>query len=138
MQAISLVEEGLQPGVLVSAEKALCIDEDPARLQVLCKTVQAEDLAPLVARDGAAGLVLATAALPRLVLIDMLVPGLDASEVCRRLKADPRTRAIPVIMLTPADDPMLNAKALYFGADLVLGKPLERDRLSVTLRAALA
>ena len=122
----------------MSAEKALCIDEDPALLQVLSKAVQAHDLAPLVARDGVAGLALAVAALPRLVLIDMVVPGLDAFEVCRRLKAVPRTRAIPVIMLTAADDAMLNAKALHFGADLVLAKPLELDRLTVILRAALA
>lgn len=138
MLGISLAGEGLRPGGPVSAERALCIDEDPAQLQVLCKTVQAHDLAPLVARDGAAGLALAAAVLPRLVLVDTMVPGLDAFEVCRRLKADPRTRAIPVIMLTAAGNPMLNAKALHFGADLVLAKPFELDRLTAILRAALA
>ena len=93
---------------------------------------------PLTAPDGPTGLALAAAERPRLILVDIMLPGMDGFEVCRRLKADPLTAAIPLIILTGLTDTNLNAKAFRAGADLALTKPFEPEKLIATLRAALA
>ena len=84
------------------------------------------------------GIALAVAQRPALILLDVVMPGIDGFEVCRRLKADTQTQAIPVIILTGQADPKLNIKAFQAGADLAGAKPVEPGKLIATLRAALA
>ena len=84
------------------------------------------------------GIALAVAQRPALILLDVVMPGIDGFEVCRRLKADTQTQAISVIILTGQADPKLNSKASQAGADLARAKPVEPGKLIATLRAALA
>jgi CheY-like chemotaxis protein len=73
--------------------------------------------------------------LPAAVLLDVLMPGADGFEVCRRIKSDPATLAIPVVLVTGLDNRSDRARAAAAGADDYLPKPLNRKRLVARVRA---
>src|SRR5215472_3634116 len=83
----------------------------------------------LSARDGAAGMVIATNERPDLILMDLNLPGIDGWEATRRLKADPATRDIPIIALSSHAMAGDREKALAAGCDDFDTKPIEFDRL---------
>jgi DNA-binding response OmpR family regulator len=118
--------------------KILCIDDDRFVLDWLAMTLKTHGFVPLTALDGPTGIALAQAEVPRLIVVDIMMPEMDGFEVCRRLKDDMRTHAIPLIILTARTDPKLNIQAFRSGADLALTKPIQPDKLMATLRAALA
>ncbi|MDQ2065670.1 diguanylate cyclase [Xinfangfangia sp. CPCC 101601] len=92
---------------------------------------------PLIASDGQTGLALARLEQPDLVLLDLSLPDQSATEILRALRADPRTRAIPVIAVTDSLDLDERLKALSAGADDVLAKPLREELLLARLRNLL-
>lgn len=134
------VEEKLPEGEATAPvqSKVLCIDDDAVVLHILVSTLEKRGYQPLTARDGTAGIETAKREQPTLILLDVRMPGMEGFEVCRRLKADAQTRAIPVIILTALGDANLNVQAFKAGADLALTKPFEPDRLLATIQAALA
>jgi len=139
MQGAGPAQRAMQASeVHVPTDKVLCIDDDAFIVQVLTSLLQENGFVPLSAPDGPSGIALAVAERPALILLDIVMPGIDGFEVCRRLKADVKTHAIPVIILTGQADPKLNIKAFQAGADLALTKPVEPQKLIATLRAALA
>ncbi len=73
---------------------------------------------------------------PDVIVLDVLMPGEDGVSVCARLKADPLTATIPVLLLTASDALDLEARAIAAGARLVLHKPCSGERLSQTIAAA--
>jgi DNA-binding response OmpR family regulator len=77
------------------------------------------------------------AALPDLVVLDLMLPGLDGLEVCRRLRADPASAALPVIMLTAKADEVDRVVGLEIGADDYLVKPFSPKELVARVRAIL-
>jgi DNA-binding response OmpR family regulator len=125
-------------GLPAQGLKVLCIDDDRFIRQFLTDTLRAHGFVPLTAPDGPSGIAAATAEHPQLILVDIMMPGMDGFEVCRCLRADPRTAAIPLVILTARADPKLNIQAFKAGADLALTKPVEPDKLMATLRAALS
>jgi DNA-binding response OmpR family regulator len=78
----------------------LAVDDTPADLDLLAAILGQAAYELALARDGSQALVMAAKEQPDLILLDVLMPGLDGLEVCRRLKADPATQAIPVIFVT--------------------------------------
>jgi two-component system sensor histidine kinase/response regulator len=112
-------------------KKILIIDdeEDLCVLMTHALTLERSDLEVSSARDGAAGLQQARAELPHVIILDVMMPKMDGYEVCRRLKSDPVTRGIPVVMLTASSDPQLNRKAFTAGAIACLTKPYRRTTL---------
>lgn len=112
-------------------KKILIIDdeEDLCVLMTHAITLERSDLEVFSARDGAAGLQRAKADQPHVIILDVMMPQMDGYEVCRRLKSDPVTRDIPVVMLTASNDPQLNRKAFNAGAIACLTKPYRRVTL---------
>ena len=91
----------------------------------------------LTARDGAAGIAMAAAELPDLILMDLNLPQIDGWEATRRLKADPATRDIPIIALSAHAMAGDREKALAAGCDDFDTKPIEFDRLLAKIERAL-
>jgi two-component system phosphate regulon response regulator PhoB len=89
-----------------------------------------------VAGDGEAGIALTQRVRPDVVVADLMMPGMDGYEVCRRLHADPATAAIPVIVLTARKE-IDQARLAQAGAAGVLFKPFEPDELASRIRAYL-
>ena len=92
----------------------------------------------LSARDGAAGIAIAAAERPDLILMDLNLPEIDGWEATRRLKADPATRDIPIIALSAHAMAGDREKALATGCDDFDTKPIEFDRLLAKIEQALA
>ncbi|OPZ35638.1 MAG: Cyclic di-GMP phosphodiesterase response regulator RpfG [Synergistetes bacterium ADurb.BinA166] len=92
----------------------------------------------LEALSGEEGIRIAKEKLPDTILLDILMPGMDGFETARRLKADPDTASIPVILLTAVENSAMNRTlGLKAGADAFLSKPIEEDELVAQLRAML-
>ncbi len=87
---------------------------------------------------AAAGLTRISAEPPDLVLLDVQMPGMDGYEVCRRLRQDPLTRRLPVVMLTASDDPALHRLAYAAGAQACIPKPFRREALIAIIETVLA
>ncbi|MBI5248636.1 MAG: response regulator [Desulfomonile tiedjei] len=84
--------------------KVLIVDDTPENIQVLMGTLK-DQYAIVAAINGEKALKMAAAEpRPDLILLDIMMPGMDGFEVCRRLKADPKTRDVPVIFLSALDD----------------------------------
>ena len=85
--------------------RILLVDDQPANLDVLCELLEAEGYKISMAPNGEIALKIATRAetVPDLILLDVMMPGMDGYEVCRRLKQDEKTREIPVIFITARD-----------------------------------
>jgi putative two-component system response regulator len=89
------------------------------------------------AEDGPSALASIEAEPPDLVLLDVQMPGMDGYEVCRRIKARPRGRLLPVVMLTALDHANDRVLALESGADDFMTKPVDRVELVARVRSAL-
>jgi DNA-binding response OmpR family regulator/DNA-directed RNA polymerase subunit RPC12/RpoP len=134
------VEEGLveQGGVAFQRTKILVVDDDGVLLASLSSLLAAHGFQPLTATDGPSGMEVAKRERPELILLDILMPGLDGLEACRRLRTDAHLKEVPIIIMTAMEDPKLNVKAFKAGATLALQKPLEPRRLIGTVKTALA
>jgi CheY-like chemotaxis protein len=118
--------------------KILCVDDDPLVIQLIGDILRFRGYMVLSANDGPSGLDMAIQQRPSLVLLDIMMPGMDGFEVCRRLKADPELKPIPVIILTAKSDATVSARAFEVGAQLVLQKPAPTAAVLRTIEAALA
>lgn len=118
--------------------RILCVDDDPLIIQLIGDILRFRGYTVLSAKDGPTGLETAAQQRPSLVLLDIMMPGMDGFEVCRRLKADPDLKTIPVIILTAMNDATVSARAFEAGAQLVLQKPAPTATVLRTIEAALA
>ncbi|GGY87229.1 response regulator [Pseudoduganella plicata] len=110
----------------------LVVDDAPDSIMALCALLKgAYDMK--VAVSGEAALRVLRGTTVDLVLLDVVMPGLDGYEVCRRIRATPRLAHLPVVFLSAHDAPEDTARALAAGATAVLAKPVEPERLHATL-----
>jgi two-component system, cell cycle response regulator DivK len=109
--------------------RVLVVEDDPATRQLYAETLAREGFATDQAHNGHQALAKAFDARPDLVLMDIAVPGLDGIELCRKLRADARTRSVPVLAVTGYEDRHYDDRARLAGADLVLLKPCDPERL---------
>ncbi|MBK6636891.1 MAG: hybrid sensor histidine kinase/response regulator [Rhodocyclaceae bacterium] len=126
-----------------SAQSSLLIvDDQPINIQLLYQIFSA-DHEVFMATSGVQALEFCAGQLPDLILLDVMMPDMDGHEVCRRLKADPRTRDIPVIFVTAQNDPKDEAQGLALGAVDFIFKPVNaavvraRVHTHLLLRASL-
>ncbi|HEX4182351.1 MAG TPA: PleD family two-component system response regulator [Caulobacteraceae bacterium] len=115
--------------------RILVIDDIEANVRLLEAKLTAEYYEVLSASDGPTGLALAAAELPDIVLLDVMMPGMDGFEVCRRLKDDPLTRHIPVVLVTALDGRAERIAGLEAGADEFLNKPIDDVMLFSRVRS---
>jgi diguanylate cyclase (GGDEF)-like protein len=120
--------------------RLLVVDDQPVNIQALYQAFNA-DHQVLMATSGEQALKLAIAQQPDLVLLDVVMPGMDGHEVCRRLKADEATRDIPVIFVTAHNDVAAETQGLAMGAVDFISKPINpvivraRVKTHITLKA---
>jgi CheY-like chemotaxis protein len=117
--------------------RLLLIEDNEENRDGLARHLRRKGYEVLTAADGQQGLEAARVAAPDLILMDMSLPVLDGWEATRQLKADPRTRHIPVIALTAHAMAGDREKALAAGCDEYDIKPIEFDRLLGKIEATL-
>ena len=115
----------------------LVVDDQPINIRMLYQTLSA-DYRVLQATSGDRALAICHDDPPDLVLLDVVMPGIDGLEVCRRLKADPQTRAIPVIFVTAHHDPADETRGLDAGAVDFIAKPISPAVVRSRVRTHLA
>jgi two-component system, cell cycle response regulator DivK len=116
----------------------LIVEDDPETRLFYSETFERGGFRIDQAHNGHQALEKALKSLPNLVLTDIAVPGMDGIELCRRLRADARTRAIPVLAITGYGDRQYPDRARLAGADNVLIKPCDADLLLSEARRLLA
>ncbi len=113
-------------------KKILVVDDDELSLKFVSSMLGAQGYVVSSARNGPEALERAVDFQPDLILLDVMMPGMDGYEVCRRFKATAETHLIPVIFITALDDRDARLSGLKAGADEFLSKPV--DRMELTLR----
>ncbi len=121
----------------MSRPAVLAVDDRPLNLTLLEAYLREVDCDVLVAGTGEDALEQISHRPPDLVLLDITMPGLDGFEVCRRIKADPATRLLPVVMITALQQTTDRVHALEAGADDFMTKPVEKVELIARVKSAL-
>jgi two-component system alkaline phosphatase synthesis response regulator PhoP len=121
----------------VAHESILAADDEEDILELLRYNLSREGYRVTAAASGEEAVRLALSLLPDLILLDLLLPGMDGLEVCRRLKADARTRSIPLIMLTAKGEEADIVAGLELGADDYVTKPFSPRVLLARIRTVL-
>lgn len=117
--------------------RILVVDDVPANLRLLEARLRAEYFEVALAASGPEALALSSAWSPDVVLLDVMMPVMDGYEVCRRLKAQPATAHIPVVMVTALTEQTERVRGLEAGADDFISKPVDTALLMARLRALL-
>ena len=119
------------------AEKILIVDDDVNALKLIGYTLHREGYEIVVAQSGQEALAKAQKEKPHLVILDIMMPGMDGYEVCRRLRATPQIAQTPVIMLTAKSQVEDKVAGFEAGADDYLTKPVIPAELVARVRALL-
>jgi DNA-binding response OmpR family regulator len=115
----------------------LIIEDERDIRDLLAFHLEREGYTVAKAGNGADGLRLARAASPDLILLDLMLPEMDGFEVCRRLRQDPATQAVPLVMLTARGDEVDRVLGLELGADDYVVKPFSPREVVARVRAVL-
>jgi adenylate cyclase len=118
-----------------TAFRVLIVDDDPDMVAFLSRLLSKEGLKVAAEHDGRAALAHIAAAQPDLILLDVVMPGMSGFEVCERLKADPATALIPLILVTALEDHASRVRGIDAGADDFLSKPVNREELIARVKS---
>ena len=119
-----------EPSVLV-------VDDNQQNLELLLAYLEDVDCKTLSANDGAEALEVVKASSPDLILLDVMMPKMSGFEVCRRIKNDPKTTDIPVIMVTALNELGDIERAINSGTDDFLSKPINKWELVTRVKTML-
>jgi PAS domain S-box-containing protein len=121
--------------VIMNTPSTILIADDDAQARVMVMAVLAHEGHQLLeAENGAEALRCALDRLPDLVLLDVIMPEADGFEVCRRIREHPRTREIPILLITSLDDRESRVRGLSVGADGFITKPFDNAELLAQVR----
>ncbi len=118
-------------------QTVLVVDDEKDLVDLIAYNLQRNGYHVLTATSGDAALEIASRELPHLLLLDLMLPGTSGTEVARRMKADPRTAAIPIIMLTAKSEETDVVVGLTLGADDYVTKPFSMKILLARLNTVL-
>ena len=118
-------------------ETILVVEDEDDILEVIRYNLAREGFRVAGVRDGEEGLARVRTDNPDLVLLDLMLPGIDGLEICRRLKDDPVTRAIPIVMVTAKGEESDVVLGLGLGADDYVVKPFSPRELVARVKAVL-
>ena len=113
----------------------LLVEDEPAQREVLVYNLEAECFDVITADNGEDALLLVEENQPDLIILDWMIPQLSGLEVCRRLKLNPKTRQIPVIMLSARAEEVDRVRGLETGADDYVVKPYSVVELTARVKA---
>ncbi len=118
-------------------QKILIVDDEMRSLLPLKRSLEAENYIVIEAYDGFEAVEKSKKELPELIILDIMLPGMDGMEVCSRLKKDPLTEKIPIIMLTAKDDVRDKVESFEIGADDYVTKPFHLSELKGRIKSVL-
>ena len=121
----------------VSRRKIVVIEDEPDILEVIVYNLSREGFAVVSASNGDEGLRTIVREAPDLVLLDLLLPGIDGIELCRKLKMDPVTQRVPIIMVSAKGEESDIVLGLGVGADDYVTKPFRPKELIARVKAVL-
>jgi two-component system phosphate regulon response regulator PhoB len=117
--------------------RILIVEDEPAIAELIAVNLRHNGLSPIWAEDGEAAQREIDAVLPDAILLDWMLPGASGVQLARRWRADARTRAVPILMLTARGDEPDKVAGLDAGADDYITKPFSTQELLARIRAVL-
>lgn len=121
----------------MSKKRIVIIEDEPDILEIISYNLKREGFDVAIALDGKEGLTLIRDNMPDLVLLDLMLPGMNGLDICRCLKGDQRTQAIPIIMVSAKGEESDLVLGLGIGADDYVPKPFSPQELIARVRAVL-
>lgn len=121
----------------MAQERILIVEDEPNILELVAYNLEKEGWTVLKAANGNQGWEAIQAEHPDLVLLDLMLPGMDGMEICRRTRENEATRGIPIIMLTAKSEEVDRVMGLEIGADDYVTKPFSPRELGARIRAVL-
>ena len=122
----------------LQGRRVLVVEDEGAQREVLKYNLEAEGFQVILAENGDEALLLVQEENPDLIVLDWMLPNVSGIEVCRRVKADPETRQIPIIMLSARSDEGDRVRGLETGADDYVVKPYSVVELMARVRTQLS
>jgi len=117
--------------------RILIVEDEPAIAELIAVNLRHNGLSPVWAEDGESAQREIDAVLPDAILLDWMLPGASGLQLARRWRADPRTRSVPILMLTARGDEPDKVTGLDAGADDYITKPFSTQELLARIRAVL-